>query len=94
MYHAIGIRRDPLAETSFPIHMEFVQLAMFERFGRQSQFPITGIFDTLQFIVGVFLPVVTVADQEDAGGVGCPFSEDPILSCTMQSEIVMSQGKI
>ena len=74
--------------------MEFVQLTMFERFGRQSQFPITGIFDTLQFIVGVFLPVVAVADQEDAGGVGRPFSEDPILSCTMQSEIVMSQGKI
>ena len=74
--------------------MHLIKVAMLHIFVREFQLPIIGAFDALAAILFLFLPFIEVAHQINICGVGSPLTEHPSFLCFMQSEVVVSIGKL
>lgn len=94
LHHASSPRRNTFTASAFPIHFQFVQVAMLQGFFRKIDFPVTCLAHPFQAERRFLLPAVEVAYQIDFRRIRCPFTECPSFFCTMQTEIHVSGCKI
>ena len=93
LYDAGGPCRNAFAASAFPVHFQFVQVAVFQYVSREFQFPITVVF-TFQAEFFLFLPAVESSNQKNLGSVGSPFTENPAAFSTMQTEVKVAGCKV
>ena len=94
LYYALCPCRNTLTFSTFPVNFHLEEIAMFHGFLRKLEFPVAGILYSFGTILFVFLPVVEVTYQIDVCSIRSPLTEHPSTGCFMQSEILVSVGKI
>ena len=92
--HTVGPCRDSLAFSAFPVHLHLEEVAVLHRLLRHLELPVACALDALGAIFRRFLPVVEVTNQIDVGSIRCPLAEHPTLLGLVQSEVVVSVGKV
>ena len=94
LYYALCPCRNTLTFTTFPMNFHLEEIAMFHGFLRNFEFPVAGILYSFGTILFGFLPVVEITYQIDVCSIRCPLTEHPSTGSLMQSEILVSIGKI
>ena len=94
LHHSAAPCRDTLSLTSVPLHLHLIEVSVSDGFLAELQFPVACSFYAFELVFWLLLPVVEISDEENLRCVGCPLSEHPSAGCLVQTEILVSTGKL
>ena len=82
-----GVCRYSLSSPARPLYIKFVECAVVEKHGWKGNLPVSSAYRSEGIGFRTF-PVVEFTDQVNLGGIGSPFTEDPVSFCITVHAIV------
>jgi hypothetical protein len=77
-----------------PLNKEFVKLPMFKPGAWQTQLPVSTFTDSLEGILRLFTPSVTISNQKNGNGIRRPFTKHIFIALAMETEVLVPGSKI
>ena len=94
LHHVARVRRDALAASAGPAHLEPIVVSGLYRLRGQLQLPDVRAGDAHALVQAVRAPLREVSDEPHRGGVRGPLAEDPPAARPVESVVFVRRGPV
>ena len=94
LHNPSGICGDALAASAGPLHLQPIELSMFNGPGGESTFPISSSGIALQLETVGLLPLGEIPDEPNGRRIRRPLAEHPTIRCPVKSVVFVGGSPI